>query len=181
MVAVIVGLLAGGPVGRFKVAAEPRRRVARGDGNDPALPQYSRGSPGSSPAPPWPILLVLQKGETRHWRKQSAGFEQLYRQSRPRLPSTVANYRAAADGARRRPANARRVAAAQDAINERTAHDFETRLADARAAAGRLRVEPPAPQPIPVLAEQRRCPAYPLPPAALLKPPVKTDFLPPTR
>ena len=34
-------------------------------------------------------------------------------------------------------------------------------------------------RPIPVLAEQRLCPAYPLPPAALLKPPAKTDFLTP--
>ena len=34
-----------------------------------------------------------------------------------------------------------------------------------------------SPQPIPVLAEQRICPAYPFPPAALLKPPAKTDFL----
>jgi len=39
----------------------------------------------------------------------------------------------------------------------------------------------PGPQPIPAVAEQRLCPAYPLPPAALLKPPVKTDFLPGTR
>jgi hypothetical protein len=39
----------------------------------------------------------------------------------------------------------------------------------------------PGPQPIPALAEQRQCPAYPLPPAALLKPPAKSDFLPPTR
>ena len=35
----------------------------------------------------------------------------------------------------------------------------------------------PAPQPIPALAEQRQCPAYPLPPADLMKPPVKMDFL----
>ena len=33
------------------------------------------------------------------------------------------------------------------------------------------------PKPIPVLAEAHRCPAFPQPPAALLKPPVKTDFL----
>jgi hypothetical protein len=33
------------------------------------------------------------------------------------------------------------------------------------------------PQPIPVLAETHQCPAYPLPPADLLKPPMKTDFL----
>ena len=48
-------------------------------------------------------------------------------------------------------------------------------------AAQRLRGQAPAPQPIPALAEQRQCPAYPLPPAALLKPPAKTDFLTPTR
>ena len=39
----------------------------------------------------------------------------------------------------------------------------------------------PLPQPIPVLAEQRQCPAYPLPPPALIKPPAKTAFLGPTR
>ena len=39
----------------------------------------------------------------------------------------------------------------------------------------------PKPQPIPVLAETHQCPAYPLPPAELLKPPVKTDFQHPTR
>jgi hypothetical protein len=39
---------------------------------------------------------------------------------------------------------------------------------------------PQAPQPIPVMAEQRQCPAYPLPPADLFKAPVKTDFLSPT-
>ena len=37
---------------------------------------------------------------------------------------------------------------------------------------------PERPQPIPAVAEARHCPAYPLPPASLLKPPVKTDFLP---
>ena len=35
-------------------------------------------------------------------------------------------------------------------------------------------------QPIPALAEARQCPAFPLPPEQLLKPPVKTDFLNPT-
>jgi len=34
-----------------------------------------------------------------------------------------------------------------------------------------------APQPIPALAEHRQCPIFPLPPAELLKAPVKTDFL----
>jgi len=35
----------------------------------------------------------------------------------------------------------------------------------------------PSPRPIPVLAEQHRCPAFPLPPKELLKPPAKIDFL----
>jgi len=38
----------------------------------------------------------------------------------------------------------------------------------------------PRPQPIPVLAETHQCPAFPLPPAELIKPPVKTDYLSPT-
>jgi hypothetical protein len=88
------------------------------------------------------VLLVLPKGETRNWKKQSAGFEQLYRQSDAALAGTVANYRAAADAARAADqANAARVAADQRAINERTAHDFEARVADARARSGRLRLE----------------------------------------
>jgi hypothetical protein len=33
------------------------------------------------------------------------------------------------------------------------------------------------PKPIPAVPEQRQCPAFPLAPADLLKPPVKTDFL----
>ena len=39
----------------------------------------------------------------------------------------------------------------------------------------------PGPKPIPVLAQAHRCPAYPLPPAPLLKPPARTDFLTTTR
>ena len=73
------------------------------------------------------LLLVLQKGETRHWKKQSGQFEQLYRGEQAAFATTVANYRAAAE--------AERVAAEQRAINERTQHDYETRLADARARA----------------------------------------------
>ena len=89
------------------------------------------------------ILLALQKGETRHWRKSSGQFEQLYRGEQAAFAGTVANYRAAADEARAADqANAARVAAEQRTINERTAHDYQTRLAAARAAAAqRLRVE----------------------------------------
>jgi hypothetical protein len=86
------------------------------------------------------VLLVVQKGETRHWRAQSSQFEQLYRADQAAFADTVANYRAAAETARAADlANAERVKADQAHINERTAYDFEARLADARARAGRLR------------------------------------------
>ena len=88
------------------------------------------------------VLLVLQKGETRRWTRQSAQFEALYRNEQTRFAATVANYRAATEQARAADqANAARVAAAQHAINERTSNDFEARLASARAAAERLRRE----------------------------------------
>jgi len=92
-------------------------------------------------------LLLVQKGETRHWRKQSGQYEQLYRHEQSAFAGTVANYRAAAEAARAADrAAAERVATEQRAINERTAHDYEARLAAARAAAadlasGRLRSE----------------------------------------
>lgn len=88
------------------------------------------------------ILLLVQKGETRHWKGESGRFEQLYAQEQSALVGTVANYRAAADAARADDqANAERVTAEQRTINERTEHDYEARLAAARAAAERLRVE----------------------------------------
>jgi len=86
------------------------------------------------------MLLVIQKGETRHWRKESGHFEQLYQGEQAALAGTVANYRAAADAARAADrANAQRVVAAQAKINEEKSDEFETRLAVARAAAERLR------------------------------------------
>jgi ABC-type transport system involved in cytochrome bd biosynthesis fused ATPase/permease subunit len=92
------------------------------------------------------ILLVVQKAETSHWRKQSAAFEQEYAQSQAAFAQTVANARAAADAARAADsANVARVSAEQQSINQRSSNDYETRLADARTAAanlvsGRLRV-----------------------------------------
>jgi hypothetical protein len=88
------------------------------------------------------LLLLIQKGETSHWKKQSGQFEQLYAREQASFAATVANYRAAAENARAADqANANRVAAEQRAINERTADDYEARLAAARAAAQRLRLE----------------------------------------
>jgi hypothetical protein len=104
------------------------------------------------------ILLLMQRGETRHWKDRSSQFEQLYRDEQAALAGTVANYRAAADRARAEDeANARRAAAEQQAINERTAHDFEARLAAARAAAQRLRLQPEA------AADPRRRAGAPVP------------------
>ena len=88
------------------------------------------------------VLLVVQKGETRHWKMQSCRFEQLYRGEQSAFAATVANYRAAAEAARADDlANAQRVAAEQRAINQRSSNEFEARLADARARAERLRLE----------------------------------------
>lgn len=88
------------------------------------------------------ILLLIQKAETRHWKQEGARFEQLYRGEQSALAGTVANYRAATDAARAADqANAERVATEQRRINERTAHDYEARLAAARLSAQRLRSE----------------------------------------
>ena len=85
------------------------------------------------------LLLVVQKAETGHWKKQSGQLEQLYRDSERVLATTVADTRAAATAARAADeANITRVAAEQRAINERTKDDFETRLAAARARAAAL-------------------------------------------
>jgi hypothetical protein len=86
------------------------------------------------------LLLVIQKGDTRHWRKQSGQFEQLYRGEQASFAGTVANYRAAAEAARAADKTAaERVRAEQAAINQRSNHDLQTRLAGARADAERLR------------------------------------------
>ena len=86
-------------------------------------------------------LLLIQKVETRHWRKQSGQFEQLYRGEQAASAQTVANYRAAADAARAADAAAaQHVRAEQNAINERIANDYETRLAAARDRFERLRI-----------------------------------------
>jgi hypothetical protein len=86
------------------------------------------------------ILLVIQAGETRHWKKQSGQFEQLYAGEQAALAGTVANYRAAAAQAEAADkTNAERIATEQGAISQRISNDYETRLAAARALAQRLR------------------------------------------
>jgi len=91
------------------------------------------------------LLLLIQKAETRHWKKQSGQFEQLYHSGQTAFAQTIAGYRSAADAARAADrAAADRVRAEQAAINERTAYDYETRLAAVRARAGELRRDTPA-------------------------------------
>jgi len=70
---------------------------------------------------------------------------------------------------------------AQDAINERISNEFQARLAMFALMLPACAARMPPPQPIPAVAEPRQCPAYPVPPPALLKPPAKTGFLPKMR
>jgi hypothetical protein len=86
-------------------------------------------------------LFLVKAGEARHWRKQSGRYEQLYVGEQSARAQTIANYRAAAETARTDDlAHAGRVAAEQRTISERTTHDLEARLADARARALRLQL-----------------------------------------
>ena len=86
-------------------------------------------------------LLLVQKVETRHWRKQSGQFETRYRDEQAASAQTVANYRSAAEAVRAADAAAaQRVRTEQSAINERIANDYQTRLAAARDRAERLRI-----------------------------------------
>ena len=84
------------------------------------------------------LLWLVQSRD--HWRDEARANDRLYRAEQAAHAATVANYRAAAEQARREDAaNLARVKAEQAGINERTAHDFETRIVAARASAERLR------------------------------------------
>jgi hypothetical protein len=88
------------------------------------------------------VLLLLQRLEAQHWHEESDRFEKLYKDEQLAFAQTTASYREAADAARASDrANAARVAAEQQTINERTQDDYQKRIADARAAAERLRQE----------------------------------------
>jgi len=128
------------------------------------------------------VLLLLQKAETRHWKKQSASFEQLYRGEQATLTGTVANYRVAADQAAP-PTRPTSPESPRSSAPSAKGHPMTLKRALPPLALllSACAARTPAPQPIPALAEQRLCPAYPLPPEVLLKPPVKTNFLNPTR
>ena len=86
------------------------------------------------------LLLALLIHDRNRWKAKTAHYAELLSAERATHAATEANYRAAAERARREDAaNVARVRAEQAAINERTEDDFESRIAAARAAAGRLR------------------------------------------
>jgi hypothetical protein len=90
------------------------------------------------------LLWLVQSRD--HWRNTARANELRFQQEQAAHAATVANYRAAAEQARLDDAaNLARVGADQSAISERTANDFETRIASARAAAVRLREQAAAP------------------------------------
>lgn len=75
------------------------------------------------------IMLVIAKGDARHWRK-------MHGQEATAHKLTIANYRAAAEKARADAlAHAAAVKAKDDAIAKETQHALTTQLADAYRAA----------------------------------------------
>ena len=90
------------------------------------------------------LLWLVQSRD--HWRDEARSNASLFHAEQAAHSATVANYRAAADQARRDDAaNLARVKAQQGEINERTANDYESRIASARADARRLRQQASAP------------------------------------
>ena len=86
------------------------------------------------------FALALLVHDRNHWKSEAGIREQQLAQTKAAFDQTVAGYRAAAAQARAADAaNAAQVKAEQAAINERTANEFETRIAAARADAQRLR------------------------------------------
>lgn len=84
------------------------------------------------------LLWLIQSRD--HWLNEAQANADRFRAEQAAHAATVANYRAAADLAREQDAaNLARVESEQAQINERTANDFETRIAAARADAERLR------------------------------------------
>lgn len=91
------------------------------------------------------LLLIAAKVDARHWKKQSSGFEQLYRAEAKAHAETTAQVTLATERARAADrANAERVRAAQSSITQRIANDYESRLAAARARARAERLRLPS-------------------------------------
>jgi len=88
------------------------------------------------------FALALLVRDRNHWKSEAGIRQQQLAQTKAAFDQTVAGYRAAAAQARAADAaNAARVKSQQVQINERSANEFETRIAAARADARRLRDE----------------------------------------
>jgi hypothetical protein len=88
------------------------------------------------------LLLALLVHDRNHWKAKAAEYSQRLAAERAASAATVANYRAAAERARREDSeNLARVRAEQAAINEGSTNDFESRIAAARARSGELRAK----------------------------------------
>jgi len=86
------------------------------------------------------LMLALLIHDRNRWKGVAALRQEQLVAERNAHSGTIANYRTAAERARREDAEKlARVKASQAAINERTANDFKDRIAAARARAGELR------------------------------------------
>jgi len=88
------------------------------------------------------LMIAVLIHDRNRWKAKTAHYSDLLASERSAHAATVANYRAAAERASREDeANAARVKVSQNAINERTASDYETRIAAARAFARSMRAD----------------------------------------
>jgi hypothetical protein len=86
------------------------------------------------------LALALLVHDRNRWKAKTTHYAELLAAERGAHAATIANVRAAAEQGRASDkANAERVKGRQADINQRSDHEFKERLADARAAAGRLR------------------------------------------
>jgi hypothetical protein len=85
------------------------------------------------------LMLALLIHDRNRWKAKTEHYATVLAAERSAHSAAVANYRAAAESARNADlANAARVKAEQAAINERTANNYESRIAAARARADEL-------------------------------------------
>ena len=139
--AVIIGLLAGGPVGRFKVSAEPRRRDdrSRPATNDPA-PAQLQGIAGIAAALASPSCSSSRRARPATGASRAPGSSGSTSKNR-RVRATVANTAPPPNPPAPPTAPTPTASPPSSAPSPKGPNDdYETRLAAARAHAERLRL-----------------------------------------
>ena len=174
MGAVIVALAIGGPVGRLKGRIGPVEIDAKETRHDRVHPFLEEGSSARCDR-----AGLMYFGKTAAERRSS----QLSGQLREAV-SIIDNERQAVRDrtmlARAQDAaKAARAERDQEIITKETVSEYQKDIAALRARAAE-RVRPATAATDKVVAEARQCPAFPKPPAELMVPPAKTDFLPAT-